>query len=387
MTPNARVAAAIEILDGILAGAPAEQHLTRWARGHRFAGSGDRAAIRDHVFDALRRRRSAAALGGAETGRGLMLGLIRAAGDVNPDTVFDGKGYGPAVLTEEERVLPPPPEGTAALDCPAALEPMLRDSLGNDFAAVMRLMQSRAPVFLRVNVHLTMRDDAVEALAADGIEARPYTLSDTALEVIGNTRKIRSCQSFLTGLVEVQDAASQAVADLVPVSPATRVLDFCAGGGGKTLALAARGAVVTAHDANPDRMRDLPERARRAKLEGRISTTQNPNEKFDVVFADVPCSGTGAWRRNPDTKWRLSVEDVAQYAATQREILWRAAPLTGDGGILVYVTCSLLEAENSRQINAFLEEKPNWQCDFSRMFSPLEGGDGFFIALLRRKSV
>ncbi len=144
MTPGARVAAAIEILDAILSGAPAEQQLTRWARGHRFAGSGDRAAIRDHVFDALRRRRSAAALGGGESGRAVMIGLLRADG-ADLDALFTGQGYSPPVLSDAERAVPPQPTGAAALDCPEAVEAMLRESLGPEFEAVMELMRTRAP--------------------------------------------------------------------------------------------------------------------------------------------------------------------------------------------------------------------------------------------------
>ncbi len=216
--------------------------------------------------------------------------------------------------------------------------------------------------------------------------ARPHLLSKNALEVIDNTRKIRSSQAFLDGLVEVQDAASQAVSDLVPVAVGSRVLDYCAGGGGKTLALAARGADVTAHDANPERMRDLATRAIRAQLQDRIVTDFNTSVKFDVVVTDVPCSSTGAWRRNPDAKWRLTQAGVAQYVTTQRQILRQVAPMVADGGTLAYITCSLLDAENRSQINNFLDAHPDWQCDFSRALSPLEGGDGFFIALLRRKS-
>lgn len=385
MTPGARIAAAIEVLDLILHGAAAEQQLTRWARAHRFAGSGDRAAIRDHVFDALRRKRSAAALGGAETGRGIMIGLLRAQGH-DPAVLFNGQGHSPTPLSDDELAHQSAPTGNVALDCPEPVAPLLRDSLGQDFASVMQLMQSRAPVFLRVNAHLATRDQAQSVLAQDGIETVPSALSKMALEVIGNTRKIRSGQAFLSGLVEVQDAASQAVSDLVPVAPGGRVLDYCAGGGGKSLALAARGATVVAHDANPRRMTDLPTRAHRSKLEERISTVANINNKFETVLIDVPCSGTGAWRRNPDAKWRLTKADVDGYVATQRSILRDVAGYVAEGGVLAYATCSILNDENENQINGFLAESPEWRLDSSRVFSLLEGADGFFVALLSRRS-
>ncbi len=385
MTPAARVAAAIDILDAIAAGAPAEQALTRWGRGARYAGAGDRAAVRDHVYDALRRWRSLARLGGAETGRGRMLGALRAAG-VDPASIFGARGHAPAPLTDAESAhLSQPPAMTEAeaLDCPDWLLPDLRDSLGAEFAPVMAALQSRAPVFLRANLARGDRAAAAAALEAEDIATRPSPLADTALEVMSGARRLRQSRTFAAGLVELQDAASQAVLAGLSLPPGLRVLDLCAGGGGKALALAAhRGVAVWAHDADPARMTDLPARAARAGVEIRQTARPEAQAPFDLVLADVPCSGSGSWRRDPEGKWRLTPERLDGLIRAQSEILDRAAGLTVPGGRLVHVTCSLLERENTGQVVGFLERHPRWQVQMQSRWTPLQGCDGFHLAVL-----
>lgn len=387
MTPGARVAAAIEILDTVLQGAAAEKVLTTWGRTHRFAGSKDRAAIRDHVFDALRRLHSAAAMGGAMTGRGVMLGLLRQDG-AEVAALFSGDGHAPAALDAAERDAGRPPAGPTALDCPEWLAPSLEASLGADFAPAMERLRHRAAVFLRVNTLKADTAMARSALAAEGIETRPHPLSPTALEATGGARRIARSQAFRSGLVELQDAASQAVADLVPVEGAGRVLDFCAGGGGKALALAPRvtGRLV-AHDAHPQRMSDLPARTARAGAEIACLMPEHLSAEppFDVVLADAPCSGSGAWRRAPEGKWRLTPEKLAALTGLQAEILDAAARRVAPGGVLAYATCSLLDAENAAQVAAFTAHRPDWRCTGSKRFSPCDGGDGFFVALLQKE--
>ncbi|MGI1661656.1 RsmB/NOP family class I SAM-dependent RNA methyltransferase [Palleronia sp. KMU-117] len=391
MTPAARIAAAIGLLDLWLGGEPAERALTNWARANRFAGSSDRAAIRDHVFDAIRCRRSFAALGGAETGRGLMLGALRAAG-ADPAGVFTGAGFAPAPLASDEVASGRPWEALSPLerlDCPDWLAPPLEDSLGDDFAAVMAALRSRAPVFLRVNLGRADRDAAVRALATEGITARPHPLAATALEVTEGARRIRGARAYVDGLVELQDAASQAVVEALGPAPtgAARTLDYCAGGGGKTLALAAAGwGPVFAHDADPGRMRDLPERAARAGVQvgviapGRVA----PQGPFDLVLCDVPCSGSGAWRRQPEAKWALTPEALGRLCRVQSDILDAAAGLVAPGGRLAYATCSMLRAENEDQAAAFLARSPGWRLLAQRRWSPLEGGDGFGLSIFAR---
>ena len=386
MTPAARIAAAIGILDQVLAGEPAEKALTNWARASRFAGSGDRAALRDHVFDALRNRASFAHLGGALTGRGLMIGALRAAG-VDPATLFTGAGHAPAPLSEAEQAPPPPMPELVALDCPDWLAPQLRASLGDDFAPVMQALKVRAPVFLRVNLARADRETAARRLAQDGIDTRPHPLAETALEVTRNPRRVRNSTAYQQGLVELQDAAAQAICAEIPMTPGARVLDYCAGGGGKALALAARGARVLAHDAQPARLRDLPVRAARAGVE--IPLLDRPGVRraapFDLVVADVPCSGSGAWRRSPEGKWRLTPDALDELCDIQSGILDEIADLVAPGGALVYITCSLLARENQDQVARFLARFPGWRLARQRLLTPRDGGDGFFQARLMRE--
>ncbi|MEM1066421.1 MAG: RsmB/NOP family class I SAM-dependent RNA methyltransferase, partial [Pseudomonadota bacterium] len=366
---------------------PAERVLTRWARSHRFAGSGDRAAIRDHVFDALRRRRTLARLGGGETGRALMLGSVRAGGYA-VENVFSGDRFAPDPLTAAERAYAPAPESEGdALDLPDWLLAPFRDSLGDDLAPVANALRQRAPVFLRANLLKTDRAGAIAALAEDGIVARHHPLAETALEVIEGARRVNGARAYRDGRVELQDAASQAVVEALGqgVSGA-RVLDYCAGGGGKALALAARGAdQVVAHDVDAGRMRDLPVRAARAGA--RVSTVAPGGAPcdFDLVLVDAPCSGSGAWRRQPDAKWRLTPERLDMLQAMQSQILDAAAAHVAPTGRLAYATCSMLLSENSVQIEAFLGRSPGWvRAAEDLQLTPIDGGDGFFLAQLTR---
>jgi 16S rRNA (cytosine967-C5)-methyltransferase len=384
MTPGARAGAAIAILDRIAAGEPAERALTNWARGSRFAGSGDRAAVRDLVFDALRRWRSSAALGGGTTGRARLIGLLRGQGR-DPAELFTGAGHAPAPLAPAEAAAPPPLAELDALDCPDWLLAPLRASLGADFAPVLRLMRDRAPVFLRANAAKATRDEAAAALAAEGVATRPHPLAPWALEVTAGARRLAATASFRDGLVELQDAASQAVVAALGAEAGAgaglRVLDFCAGGGGKALALAALGAEVTAHDADPARMRDLPGRAARAGARIALAPPFDP-AGWPLVLADAPCSGSGAWRRQPEAKWRLTPAGLAEILALQDAVLDAAAARVAPGGRLAYATCSLLDTENAGRIAAFLARRPAWRQVSARRWTPLQGGDGFFLAIL-----
>lgn len=383
MTPAARLSAAIAILDRILAGAPAEQALVNWARASRYAGSGDRNAVRDIVFDCLRCRRSFAALGGAESGRGLVLGSLRQAG-TDPATLFTGEGHAPAVLTATDAVQPP--EGAAALDLPEWLAPQLAADLGTDLPAIAEAMRHRAPVFLRVNLARATRAEAMARLSDEGIEAEPHPLSPTALLVTSGARRIAAGECYATGLVELQDAASQAVVDALPLADGMTVLDYCAGGGGKALAMAARARIkLFAHDADPRRMRDLPARAKRAGAQ--ITLVEAPKTgRHDLILTDVPCSGSGSWRRAPEGKWLLTPEGLDRLVNIQAQILDRAAIFLSPGGWLAYATCSMLSVENRRQIDAFLSRTPGWELHFDRQLTPLDGGDGFYVALMRKNT-
>jgi 16S rRNA (cytosine967-C5)-methyltransferase len=392
MRPAARLAAAMEILDAILAGEAAERALLRWARASRFAGSKDRAAVRDVVFDCLRRRRSLGWRGGGDSGRALVLAHQAEAG-AELDALFPGGGHDPAPPDEAERAalargLADAPRA-ARLDIPDFLEPELVRSLGAAFEPVLEAMRRRAPVDLRVNALKADRAAAVAALALDAIEAAPLPLAPFALRVTAGARRVAQSQAYRDGLVELQDVSSQRVAAMAGARPGMAVLDFCAGGGGKTLALAAamagRGRLV-AYDANPARMKGLPARAARAGARAdvaRDAAALGRAPGWDLVFVDAPCSGSGAWRRTPEAKWRLRPDDLRRLAGLQDAILAEAAALVRPGGALVYATCSLLVCENEDRVGAFLRRRPGWRQDEAQRFGPLDGGgDGFFGARL-----
>lgn len=388
MTPAARHQAAIEVLDAILAGSAPEPALSNWARAHRFAGSGDRAAIRDVVFDALRCKRSAAARGGAMSGRGLVLGLLRLA-ERDPATVFSGLGHAPLPLAPDEADAAQPADAwpeAVALDHPDWMTPLLLDSLGEDYPAVMRAFRKRAKLFLRVNRRKATLAEATLALAADGIETRPVEIAPDGLEVVANPRRVAQSAAYRDGLVEVQDAASQAAVAALDLPEGGRILDYCAGGGGKSLAMASLiRAAFFAHDINAARLSDLPARSARAGVEVTVLSSDKVGAGglFDLVLCDVPCSGSGTWRRNPQAKWDLDAARLADLCALQGRILDQAAALVGPGGQLAYVTCSVFGGENSRQIAAFLDRHAAYTLAHEQCFSPLLGADGMYVAAMR----
>ncbi|WP_434286950.1 RsmB/NOP family class I SAM-dependent RNA methyltransferase [Celeribacter sp. SCSIO 80788] len=391
MTPAARLSAAIECLDDVLSGENAERVLTNWARGHRFAGSKDRAAIRDHVFDALRCKRSYGWLGGAgearPSGRQLMIGALRVQG-VDPDTLFCEDRFAPRPLTVEERAAPPAletaPRGVR-LDCPDWLLPLYDATLGEDSDAALELLGQRSDVFLRVNIGKSTLSYALELLSEDGIEAVPHSLSETALKVTRGARAVARSQAYLTGIVELQDAGSQAIIDGLPLQDGMEVLDYCAGGGGKSLAMGARAALrLTAHDVDPARMQDIAPRASRAGITIATARKADLAPDYDLVLCDVPCSGSGAFSRSPQGKWALTQARLDRLAALQAEILEEVAPRVRPGGVLAYATCSLFKPENAVQVESFLARHSEFELIRQRQISPLEGGDGFYFATLRR---
>ena len=396
MTPAARIQAAVEIVDRWRSGAEALDHvLAAWGRANRYAGSGDRRAIADLVYDAVRRLRSAAWVAGAPddlSGRNALIGSLLLDGH-DPAALFTGERYAPPPLTQSEVARLGRPLETAPrpvrLDFPDWLAPHL-DPVPD---AALARMRERAPVWLRANLLRCDRDAAIAALAAEGIEAEPGPLSPTCLLVRSGARRVAASAAFRDGLVELQDAASQAAADYARAAPGETVLDYCAGAGGKTLALAAaikgRGR-LHAHDIAPDRLDRLPERARRAGAEVALHPPGETAElagACDLVLVDAPCSGSGTWARHPDAKWRLTPELLAAHAARQDRILDAAAPAVRPGGRLVYVTCSLLAAENEDRVARFLAAHPRFGPGRAPLaLSPLDGGDGFFACELVRRA-
>ena len=385
MTPGARVQAAIGVLDRVLRGAAAERALTAWARGSRYAGSGDRAAVRDHVYDALRRLRSAAWTGGAGDvpveamdARAVLAGLLSGRGE-DVAALFSGTGHAPAPFALPAD--PGPMPDAVALDVPDWLRARTGGALDAAFAA----LRDRAPVTLRVNLARTDRATVIAALAEAAHAAVADPLSPGAIRLEGAARGLTAMPAFRDGLFELQDAGSQALVDRLPLGPDERVLDLCAGGGGKALAMAARGAgPLFVHDAAPARMRDLPVRAARAGAAMTVLPDPDDAAPFDGVVADVPCSGSGAWRRAPEAKWRLAPDRLEALGAVQSDILDRAARLVRPGGWVAYMTCSILPEENAARVDARVERGEESLED--RVDLPLaEGGhDGFHYSLLRR---
>lgn len=392
MTPAARLSAAIEVLDLHLAGTPVEKALTNWARRSRYAGSKDRAALRDIVFDCLRRRASLFHASDQRSGRGLVLGHVALDHDRSElEQLFSGEGYAPARLTAPEGDAlfgagrTPSPE--ALYDLPDWLIPLFEASLKEDAQSVTDILRRRAAVFLRVNLSRMDRAQAAKALGSEGVETIPHAHVDTALKVTQNPRRVAQTTLYKNGIIELQDASSQALCAGLP--EAAKMLDYCAGGGGKVLAYGDRGgAKLFAHDANEARLSDLHLRAKRAGLSVKtLDTAQcRATAPFDLVLVDAPCTGSGTWRRSPEAKWSLTQGGLNELVALQAKILDEAGALVGQGGCLAYATCSVLEEENGAQVAGFLRRNTRFQQVSDQRFLPSAQGDGFFVAHLTAQS-
>lgn len=386
MTPAARYAAAIDVLDRAADGQPAEKALTAWGRSNRYAGSKDRAAVRDHVYDVLRQKRSVAYHGGGTTGRALILGLLRSQG-VDPKDVFGSGGYGPEALLLDETMNPSGVmDDPVALDLPDWLWPIWLADLGDKAVESARFLQSRAPISLRVNLRRGDVATVQTALAAEGIETQAIDAVPTALLVTQNARRVRQSQAFTQGLIDLQDVSSQQAVANLTIPAGARVLDYCAGGGGKALALAdMHDATITAHDIAPERTVDIAPRADRAGVAIEVVRTQDlgSNSPFDVVFCDAPCSGSGTWRRTPEAKWSTDQGKLTNFNGLQGDVISNASRYVAGGGMLIYATCSVLRSENIDVVNTFLASCPEWTCLSVSQRFPDATGDGFFFAVLQ----
>jgi len=389
MTPSARVQAAIEILDAVIAsarddGPPADAIVGQYFKTRRYAGSKDRRAVRELVFRAIRRCGEIPA-----SGRQAMLGL--ASEDADLAVLFDGSPHGPAPVVEGEA-------GAAEQLLPQWLEPELSPLVPRDeWPALLE----RAPLDLRVNITSTTREAALAAF--DG--ASPTAHSPWGIRLPADSR-IDQNSAYLNGLVEVQDEGSQLIALACEPRAGMRLVDLCAGAGGKALALAAAapGVEILACDTNRMRLAKLAPRAERAGaridvrlLDGGREADQlaDWNGQADLVLVDAPCSGSGTWRRNPEGRWRLTSERLARVIALQARILDLAVPLVKPGGTLVYAVCSLLRREGAGQMEAFLGRHSSWAVQDALAFGRQDGGgrlltpghdgtDGFFVARLKR---
>ncbi|HUI96150.1 MAG TPA: RsmB/NOP family class I SAM-dependent RNA methyltransferase [Xanthobacteraceae bacterium] len=376
MIPAARLSAAIEVLADIEARRrPAADALKDWGLAHRFAGSGDRAAIAGLVYDALRRKASAAWLMGEAAPRAVLLGMLRLERGLDLDAIeklADGSRFAPAPLSDAERArlrdgtLEGAPAHVAG-DYPEWLDGPLARVFGEARAEEGAALARRAPLDLRVNTLKADRDKTAEALAH--LNAAPTRWSPVGLRITlapdAKNVAIHSEPAFLTGLIEVQDEGSQLAALLTGVKPGEQVIDLCAGAGGKTLALAAlmknRGQIY-ATDLDKRRLAPIHKRLERAGARnvqvhtprGKEDLLADRHGQADLVLIDAPCTGTGTWRRNPDAKWRTRPGALDVRAKEQAAVLDRAAALVKPGGRIAYVTCSVLAEENADQVRGFL---------------------------------
>lgn len=381
MTPAARYAAAIEVIDQVTtARAPADEVLKAWGRSHRFAGSKDRKVLAEIVYTTLRARARSAWAMDAEDGRALVLGALRWGEGQEIEAIaalFSGEGHAPATLSADERGRLDAPIEDAPDWVQAGAPPWLADRLklqfGEDWLEEARAaILPRAPVDLRVNTLRGDVDGALRLLAHEEVKPERTPFSTLGLRLPpAFARDVQQLRAFTSGWVEVQDEGSQIVAALAGARPGETVIDYCAGGGGKTLALGAvlklKGRLI-ASDVNPKRLEAMRERLERAGVVAEIRRLGMNGEgmadlegQADLVFVDAPCSGAGTWRRHPESAWRLTPEAVERLAALQTAILGRAARLVRPGGRLVYVTCSLLDMENVEVASAFAAAHPDFR--------------------------
>ena len=419
MTPAARLAAAIEILEGLeKTSEPADRYVRDWFRARRYAGSKDRAAVAERVYSVLRRRATFAWRMGSDA-RSLVIASLLAEGETSGaiEALFSGANYAPPLLSEEERrrLLCPPagePPSHVKGEYPEWLELELRRAFGDALEAEMQAMGRRAPVDLRVNTLRAKRDDMLVGLRSLGLEAEPTPYAPDGIRIPSGEglSRLQHTQFFQTGAFEFQDEASQIAAILCDARPGMRVLDLAAGGGGKSLALAAamqnRGTIL-AFDIDPARLRDVRPRARRAGAAIVSATPAKDGPEwgdgtFGIVLVDAPCSGSGTWRRSPELKWRLTPARLKELTALQTRLIDEGASRTRPGGRLVYATCSLLPCENEEAVAGFLSrnarfrvlpasdvwrkatgrDAPPGMGEYFRA-SPLKcGTDGFFVCII-----
>lgn len=387
MTPAARYAAAITILDAIESGELAERAITGWGRQNRFAGSKDRAGIRDHVFDVLRTKRSCAKIGGGNTGRELILGHLRNT-KIDPEVVFTGEGYAPSALTEQELQIPSTtPTDAESHDLPDWAWEKWQAALGDSASGAAYSQRTRAPVALRINQRRTTREKVALFLAEDGIETEEHPSVSTCLLVKSNPRRVAQSRAYLNGFVELQDASSQSAVGTLQLNKGQRILDYCAGGGGKSLAIVDQYNVsVSAYDIAPKRMADIPKRAARAgvKLDVLDDAKLLNSPQFDAVFCDAPCSGSGTWRRTPDAKWRLTKEEFEAFPELQADVINAASKFVVLGGLLIYATCSVFTSENSEIIKRFLADNRDFSKQSDKLIVPQSELDGFYLCVLQK---
>jgi len=432
VTPASRLQATIDLMDEVDGvPRPADAVVSAWFRNRRDIDDRDRGSIIELVYALLRHHARLgwwlARHGREDVPRNRLLAFLVLEDGKTPDQIgrlFDGAKFAPAHLTDHERALleklqggtidhPAMPE-EVRLECPSWAADPLRQRFGDAFAHEMTALLAPAPLDLRVNPIKFTREAMLHALKAIGVQAQASAMAPFGIRV-SERLSLAKLPMLKSGEVEIQDEGSQLVAGLVDARPGERVVDFCAGAGGKTLAIAAqmqnKGHVI-ACDVMEGRLKRAAERFRQAGLHN-IQTKLIASETdkwikrhkrgYDRVLVDAPCSGTGTWRRNPDARWRAQEEDgLANLMALQGRILTSAARLVKPGGRLVYATCSLLPQENEEQVAAFLTAHPDFKVvplseaapelnasahpDYLSLTPAQHDTDGFFAAVMQREA-
>lgn len=425
MTPAGQLAAAIDLLGLIESDPrPADAVANHFFRSRRFIGGGDRRAVSTLVWGVLRARRHLGwwleRLNAPQTPRLLLAAQAIFSGQTpyKIGMAFSAGRYGPPPLTPEETAVlekfaghtleHPHMSEAVRYEVPDWILPKLQAQFGAGLKAEMAAMNEPATLDLRVNLLKGNREQAIAALAREGLTAEPTAYSPWGLR-LKNRQSITTGKAFQDGLVEIQDEGSQLIALALDAKPGMRVADYCAGAGGKTLAIAMgmenKGHIV-ACDVSVPRLEGAIKRLRRAGVHNAERHLLEPGDKwvkrqehkFDRVLVDAPCTGTGTWRRNPDARARLSETDLAELTAKQAAILDQAQRLVKPGGKLVYATCSVLQDENEDQVESFMARRPEFKplplempealrgSPNLRLSPARNGTDGFFAAVMVRQS-
>ncbi|MGH1456467.1 MAG: RsmB/NOP family class I SAM-dependent RNA methyltransferase [Alphaproteobacteria bacterium] len=428
MKPASRIQASIEILERDQdIRIPLDSCVGDYMRNRRYIGAKDRREVAERVYHIARHH---ARLGWwmtrvdlEDTPRNRVLCWVilgESTDERRLNDLFDGSQYAPETLNDEERTAaaklvghapahPEMPE-SVLVECPPEFDDVLKEYFGDGFTNEMQAMLDNAPLDIRVNIFAMERENAQNSLAKDGVETVETPYSPWGLRCVEKAY-LSKTKAMNKGWIEIQDEGSQMIAGVCNVEPGMQVLDFCAGGGGKTLALAAamsRKGRIVAMDTDPRRLENGRRRYKKAGLADIIEVRplsderhkkwlKRQKETFDVVLTDVPCSGSGTWRRNPDMRWRNYGPSLEELLAIQAEIMDKAAKAVKKGGKFVYATCSLFPAENEKQVEKFLERHPEFEIEaldeargigspFMRLTPHRHKTDGFFAAVLKKKA-
>lgn len=424
MKPASRIQATIDVLEKIEGNTrvPMDSVVGDYMRVRRYIGSKDRNEIAERVYHMARHYARLTwwleKIGAEDTPRNRVITWLALGEQIDAKRskdLFDGSKYAPEAFSEAEQKRfnhlagrsfdHPDMPIEVQVECPPLYEERLKSFFGDDFSDEMAAMLSAAPLDLRVNTFLATTEKVQNFLEADGVKTNPAPYAPHALRCEGKAYLAKT-KAFGKGWVEIQDEGSQMIAALCDAKPGMQVLDYCAGAGGKTLALAAdmqRKGRIVAMDTDERRLKKGRDRYKKAHvadiiearpIEENAKWLKRQKEKFDIVLTDVPCTGTGTWRRNPDMRWRTFGPSLEELIAIQAEIMDKVAGLVKPGGKFVYATCSLLADENENQIERFLKNHPDFEVQpvskelgspYMRLTPKRHNTDGFFAAILIRK--